>query len=477
MRRNLKKAVSLMLTVFLLAGMFSVNLYAAPAQEGGQWVCRDVTWYYENPDGSYATGWNYMNGSWYYLNDSTGSMYSGNVSPDGYYLGEDGAMVTEEGWQHNGFWWFYVREDGSVYTGWHYIQGAWYYFNEGDSPGFMYSERFSPDGYFLTDSGAMATEEGWYHIGNIWYYIHADGTGTYGWAEIDGESYYFSKDGSMAAERVTEDDYYVAADGHRVNEEGWQKTGSGGTCYVKADGKAAIGWTVIDGKEYYFEEEAYKRGNMRYNVEIDGKILGPDGAVLENEGWVMENGSLKFYDENGVQIQNTWYEIDGDMYYFDRNGSMLYDITNEEGYLFGTDGKLVEKTGWYETGLGSYYYVSDEGTVLTGWNLIDGKWYSFGKDYYEGVPSLGKMDCNGPTDDGYYVDQSGAMVTEESWQYTGYNWYYVRSDGTYVEGWYLIDGDWYFFYDISYGPGSVGKMAYSTTVDGYEIGPDGKMIE
>lgn len=55
-------------------------------------------WYYYKSDGSIAKGWNLIDGKWYYFrlsNDSDlcGAMYHDSFSPDGYYLGSDGALV------------------------------------------------------------------------------------------------------------------------------------------------------------------------------------------------------------------------------------------------------------------------------------------------------------------------------------------------------------------------------------------------
>ena len=61
------------------------------------------------------TGWQFINGKWYYLNEAESGM---------------GAMVT--GWHQNlqGTW-FYLGADGAMLTGWQLVNGVWYYLNTG----------------------------------------------------------------------------------------------------------------------------------------------------------------------------------------------------------------------------------------------------------------------------------------------------------------------------------------------------------
>ncbi len=78
----------------------------------GQWIQDNVGWWYRNSDGSYTTSnWQYINGQWYY------------------------------------FW-----ESGYMATGWVYVDGYWYYLDAVN--GNMYASRMTPDGYYVTASGA-----------------------------------------------------------------------------------------------------------------------------------------------------------------------------------------------------------------------------------------------------------------------------------------------------------------------------------
>lgn len=61
------------------------------------WVQTESGWTYYDENGALFTGWLQDNGSWYYLNPSTGIMHTGFLSLEGktYYLQADGKMLTK----------------------------------------------------------------------------------------------------------------------------------------------------------------------------------------------------------------------------------------------------------------------------------------------------------------------------------------------------------------------------------------------
>lgn len=82
----------------------------------GQWAQVANVWYYFGTDGYMLTGWQLINGKWYYLTESEAGM---------------GGMKT--GWYYDNTYqaWFFFGADGSMLTGWQLINGAWYYLNPG----------------------------------------------------------------------------------------------------------------------------------------------------------------------------------------------------------------------------------------------------------------------------------------------------------------------------------------------------------
>ncbi len=98
---------------FLLAD-FSVNT-ASYAESAGQWLETNGQYWYQNPDGSWpASGWQQIDGNWYFFNsqgyrqtgwvlwnnqyyfcDADGKMLTDTVTQDGYYVDADG--IWKEG--------------------------------------------------------------------------------------------------------------------------------------------------------------------------------------------------------------------------------------------------------------------------------------------------------------------------------------------------------------------------------------------
>ena len=139
-------------------GTWPSNSWVKLPVQGGE------TWYYFNKDGYMATGWLFENNNWYYLDPQTGT--------------NNGRMMT--GWQQIGGQWYYFNQNGSMATGWNYINNNWYYL----------------DHQAGGNNGRMMT--GWHMISDKWYYFSTD--------KLAGE-------GSMYADRMTPDGFYVNKDG------------------------------------------------------------------------------------------------------------------------------------------------------------------------------------------------------------------------------------------------------------------------
>ena len=115
------------------------------------WLYQGGNWYaFKSSGAMIASDWLYDNGSWYYLKDS-GSMATGWLKDGGswYYLNNSGSMAT--GWVKDSGSWYYLKDSGAMATGWVKDGGQWYYL---DSTGKMLHNTYTPDGYYVGNSGA-----------------------------------------------------------------------------------------------------------------------------------------------------------------------------------------------------------------------------------------------------------------------------------------------------------------------------------
>ena len=109
-----------------------------------------------------ARGWwlRYSDGTWPMGN--TGAFHWEKVNGRWWAFGADGYLST--GWiydtLHQG--WFYMDENQGMLTGWQFINGKWYYLNSNHdgSAGIMYSKRRTPDGWYVKEDGSWDEEAG-----------------------------------------------------------------------------------------------------------------------------------------------------------------------------------------------------------------------------------------------------------------------------------------------------------------------------
>ena len=126
-------------------------------------------WFYFDQDGIMQYDWyqNAESGKWYYLHSESDGM-----------LG-----TMEEGWHYenrDGNWYYMKPGAGEMATGWQYINGKWYYFNvnvdqdtwyydeeknqwiyhanAGKPYGAMYCDEITPDGYRVDENGAWIAQ-------------------------------------------------------------------------------------------------------------------------------------------------------------------------------------------------------------------------------------------------------------------------------------------------------------------------------
>ncbi len=132
--------------------------------------------------------------------------------------------------------------------------------------------------------------------------------------------------------------------------------------------------------------------------------------------------------------KNKWIKKHGDYYYTNGKGrtvtgwarATIYGSKDSKKYYqFFDRNSGKRRTGWVDDGEYRYYLKSD-GTLLTGYKKIQGKWYSFNND-----KSL-------TPEEGY-----GAMKT--GWDEPAYSRYFKPVSGEAVTGWYEIEGQWYYF--------------------------------
>lgn len=108
--------------------------------------------------------------------------------------------------------------------------------------------------------GAGNMVKGWLQYGGsngTWYYLDQNGIMLTGWVQVNGSWFYLGEDGRM--------------------QTGWIQPVPNTWYYMNQDGYMQTGWIQVNGKTYYLDGS----GAMAANTVVDGRQLGPDGAVVQ----------------------------------------------------------------------------------------------------------------------------------------------------------------------------------------------------
>ena len=170
--------------------------------------------------------------------------------------------------------------------------------------------------------------------------------------------------------------YYLDADGNKVT--GWQQINRNGiNCwhYFDDNGQMAVGFTIIDGKEYYFKED----GTLTHSCleVIDGAIFSFNSSGTMDLGWQMIDGHWYYFDRtNGQALTGIIHSIeeDGNYYFFWYDQFSKRDGTHEK------EGTLAIGNPYMEIYRdGTLYYVADSnGHVIVNTAMtVDGIEYVF----------------------------------------------------------------------------------------------------
>lgn len=192
-------------------------------------------------------------------------------------------------------------------------------------------------------------------------------------------------------------------------------------------------------------------------------FTGVHTAMAASDGWVEEDGSWHYYDEDGYQESNTWKKRGSDWYYLDDDGEIAVNQRIDD-YFVDSEGRMV-KNRWisadsdetYDTpdspSVGSWNYFGKDGKItLSKWLTIDNKTYYFDED---GLMVTGLLELNGSA---YYLGdendgarKTGWVLLEEITQDTDDEeiWSYFDEDGKMVVNQMdrRIDNKYYTFID------------------------------
>ena len=198
---------------FYIGGDRFRELY--PVVKAESWLQSYSYWYYQKQGQLVQKDWVYDKGTWYFMNDK-GVMFNQTWLYQGsnwYAFKSSGAMVASD-WLYDQGKWYYLSTSGAMKAStWVYDKGEWYYVS---SSGAMLANNWVKDNgkwYYLSTSGAMKASA-WVYDKGEWYYVSSSGAMLANdWVKDNGKWYYLASSGKMLRNTYTPDGYYVGNSG------------------------------------------------------------------------------------------------------------------------------------------------------------------------------------------------------------------------------------------------------------------------
>ena len=277
--------------------------------------------------------WLKIDGNWYYFASSYKCTGVWNINGKKYIFDDNGVYICAaenlpSGWNLLNGNYYYKTGDSLVSYGNKEITGEEYAFKNGKMLLNEVGDGEYNKKYYYDESGKKVNCVGWKVINGNWYYFDQTSQYLTGWAEIGGKKYYFLSDeqaGVMATgyQLINSKLYYFNADGSCWGvcgpTTGWYN--ADGIWYYMKGGNVVTGMKTIGGVEYIFGDDGKMYTNtVTYSNGM--RYVNENGAVVTNKGWILTSKGYVYVQSNGIVCTGV-HVIDGVVYYFDVNGILI----------------------------------------------------------------------------------------------------------------------------------------------------------
>ena len=212
---------------------------------------------YFDRDGKARTGWQAIDGKWYYFDPATGKSlrWARKIGGATYYFNSQSQMHTGLlTWVADGLKSYY-GSDGKQLTGWQKVDGKWYYFDPATGKSLRWARKIGGATYYFNSQSQMHTGLLTWVADGLKSYYGSDGKQLTGWQKVDGKWYYFdpATGKSLRWERKIGSHWYYFNSQSQMHT-GWLKwSGKQQWSYYWSNGLRASGTQVIGGYEYRFD--------------------------------------------------------------------------------------------------------------------------------------------------------------------------------------------------------------------------------
>ena len=368
-------------------------------------------------------------------------------------------------------YWHYKDASGKDLTGPQTVDGVKVYFDQG---GVQVKGEFTWDGhYYDKDSGALVTNKFVENYGRT-YYLDENGNKTIGSKEVNGAWYYFDQYGEQVKGRFASDDRYYDENGKQVDFGTNRYFELNGEWYYAGnDGAILKGPQTIDGVKVYFDRGGVqvKGYFVKDSTDNNERYYDKDSGALATNQYIIAYNPYRhrneryYVNDQGIRLTGP-QTIDGKQVYFDKyEGCQVFDNFGDDGYFYDQDGNRVDLgANRYVQIRDNWYYVGNDGKILTGEHIIDGAHVYF---EYGGKQVKGNFDYKNQ----FHDKDSGNLVTNR-FVTVNDKTYFIGADSKAIKGATVIDNTEYFF-DEKTGAQVKGNFA---TNDKYYDGITGALV-
>lgn len=428
---------------------------------GGQYYSdQNGEWHYRDANGNDLTGPQTIDGVQVYFDKENGIQAKGVFAKDpnnakklNFYDKDSGALLKNQfivtySNDTKQYERYYLDDNGNPVYGEYRINRRSVYFD--DKSGTQIIDRFAPNGHFYDQDGVFVNlgTNRFVEIKGKWYYLNDSGQIIKGSHIINGAQVYFDENGiQIKGDFDKENRYYDEHTGKLVTNR--FVTVKDKNYFIGAKGVPVKGATLIDGKEYYFDNKtgAQVKGDFGGN----GKYYDTSTGALVTNRYVNVDKYWYYVDAEGKPLKGSQTINNVPVYFDSYYGRQVKGDFGDDGYYYDKDSGVritLEKNRYHNIN-NHWYYVGSNGKILKGDHVINGVQVHFDKVF--GIQAKDDfVDEDGinvfydnfvvfGTPVKYYDKDTGELVKGRYFTTRG-KWFYADKQGNILKGAHTIDG-------------------------------------
>ena len=428
---------------------------------GGQYYSdQSGKWHYRDANGNDLTGPQTIDGVQVYFDKENGIQAKGVFAKDpndtkklNFYDKDSGALLKSQfivaySNDTKQYERYYLDDNGNPVYGEYRINRRSVYFD--DKSGTQIIDCFAPNGHFYDQDGVFVNlgTNRFVEIKGKWYYLNNSGQIIKGSHIINGAQVYFDENGiQIKGDFDKENRYYDEHTGKLVTNR--FVTVKDKNYFIGAKGIPVKGATLIDGKEYYFDNKtgAQVKGDFGGN----GKYYDTSTGALVTNRYVNVDKYWYYVDAEGKPLKGSQTINNVPVYFDSYYGRQVKGDFGDDGYYYDKDSGVritLEKNRYHNIN-NHWYYVGSNGKILKGDHVINGVQVHFDKVF--GIQAKDDfVDEDGinvfydnfvvfGTPVKYYDKDTGELVKGRYFTTRG-KWFYADKQGNILKGAHTIDG-------------------------------------